>query len=164
MPTRKPRNKPGPSPAAANFDSLNQRQLSQLHGVSVRSITNWTAAGHPRNRDGSYSASDSIAWRVAREVHGGLSLTGERARLAKVQRELGELKLAVEREDLAPLSLIEQEFGALLAEIRTNALAIPTKIAPELEGQDCAERQATLEKAIFELLDRAAGWSPGQPA
>jgi len=51
------------TPEKPSFQALNQRQLAEAHGVSVRSIQFWSDGGMPRNADGSYDLAATIRWR-----------------------------------------------------------------------------------------------------
>ncbi len=153
--TKKTRNRPGRKPDTTDFDALTQAQLALVHGKTTRTVINWEKEGLPRNEDGSYSAAKTIRWRISRDLAGGISYEGERARFMQARAE--EM-----RGDLVALPLIEHSVSSLLSEVRTNILALPSQISPELEGQSTELRRATLVRAVFQLLDRLSGWSPQQ--
>ena len=143
--------------------------LARLFRVTEKSIYTWVKDGMPvvkagkQGRGGHKTQLDlekCVEWYFASN-HEKLELDRARTRLANEQSLTAELKNAETQRDLVPLSLLTREFAGLLAEIRTNALAIPAKLAPELEGQTIGERKATLERSIFELLDRAVEYRPG---
>src|SRR5580700_7191772 len=99
----------------AKFGALSQKDLATLHGVGQRSIHNWDTAGHPRNDDGSYDATKSIAWRLSRELHDGWDVDAERARLARAQSEKAELDLQVRRGTVLERADVLADVGLLLS-------------------------------------------------
>jgi phage terminase Nu1 subunit (DNA packaging protein) len=47
-----------------DFSSVPQAAAADIHGVSPRTLRRWTAAGCPRNSDGTYCTAATIVWRV----------------------------------------------------------------------------------------------------
>jgi len=143
-------------------------EVAALFRVSEPSVSAWIRAGMPieergkRGRGGVKTAIDlerAVRW-YFQSNYERLELDRQRARLTAAQAELANLKHAETAGDLAPLSVIERSLKSLFAEIRTNVLALPSRLAPELEGQTAPERQATIERAAHEILDRLAAWTP----
>ena len=132
--------------------------LASVHGVTARSIRGWDNDGHPRNTDGTYSAKASIAWRIDRELHGGLNLNGERARLARVQSEKAELELAVRRGTLLERSDVIRDGQMLVVAMRARMRAIPARLTPELSTPETYARVRALiagavDEALLEVSD-----------
>lgn len=147
------RKKPGRAPSATNLNALTQELLAEMHGVTGRTIVNWDKDGHPRNDDGSYTAADSIRWRLDREIHQGLSLEAERAKLAKAQQEKANLDLAVRRGELLERSVVIRLITALLIAMRARLRALPSRLSHELMNlTGYAETRTTLAAGIDECL------------
>jgi phage terminase Nu1 subunit (DNA packaging protein) len=147
-------------------------ELAKACNVTPQRIAQLVAEGMPRKARGEYELGTCMAWYI-RWLQKSLqaktdpetrtdqvNFTRERSRLAKEQADASALRNAEKRGDLVSLSLIGQEFGALIAEHRTNVLAFPSKVAPELEGQTLLERKGTLERIAIELLERLVAWRP----
>lgn len=144
-------------------------QIAALFSVSSKCVRDWISAGLPtevlgkqgRGRKTQIDLRAAVDWYFRQDVE-RRELNRTRARLNRAMAENAELKAAASRGDLVSLAAIGREFGKLLAEIRTNALAIPSKLTPELEGLTTApERYAAVEHVIHELLDHCARWRPG---
>jgi hypothetical protein len=146
-------------------------ELAGICRVTPQAVHGWVKAGMPVTRKGSRGRSKktlvdfqaAMEWYFS-ENYERLELDRARARLANEQADKTAFDNAERARDLVPLLMIEREFGALLAEIRTNALALSSKLAPELEGLTIEERKAAIDRAVFDFLDRAAAWNPGSAA
>jgi phage terminase Nu1 subunit (DNA packaging protein) len=146
-------------------------EVADLFCVTPKALRSWAkSGGMPVVAVGSQGGARKktrldllqvVGWYFARNPE-RRELDRVRARLTAANAELAELRAGASRGDLVSLSRVGAEFGALLSTVRTNALAIPAKLAPELEGQTTVERQATLEHAINDLLDHCANWRPGR--
>jgi phage terminase Nu1 subunit (DNA packaging protein) len=148
---------------------LDLDQVAAIFCVSEKCVRDWANAGMPVAQAGSRGGRriktqldlfQVVRW-YFKENHERRELDRTRARLNRAMSELAELKAAASRGDLVSLRGIGREFGKLLAEVRTNALAIPAKLAPELEGRTASQCYVTVEHAVHELLDHCAGWRPG---
>ena len=84
------------------------------------------------------------------------ALERSRTRLANEQAESAKLKNELQRGDSVSLRSAEQQLTLALSNVRTNTLAIPTKLAPLLENRSAAEIKATLEREIRACLEAIA--------
>ncbi len=142
-------------------------EVARLFRVTEKTSVTWIKSGMPvavegkRGRGSKHGLdlAKCVDWYFGENIE-KLELDRARTRLANEQAITAALKNAETQRDLVPLSMVEKAWAGLLAELRTNALAIPTKLAPELEGQTVAERKATLDKAVFDLLDRVVAFRP----
>jgi transposase-like protein len=143
-------------------------ELAGIFGVTAPTVQKWIFLGLPvtargrRGRGGKKTQvglKAAVSWYFARNFE-RLKLLREQTRLLSEQADKVAADNAERARDLAPLSLIQREFGALLAAIRTNAGALAGKLAPELEGLTIEERKATIDRAVFDFLDRLAAWEP----
>lgn len=146
-----PRKKPGRKASTVNFDALSQAELAKGHGVTARTIVNWDKEGHPRNADGSYRMSLSVEWRINREVHDGLSLDAERAKLTKAQAAKANLDLDARRGELIPTELVQEILQSLSADLASRH--------DGLAGRTAAEFAAITDPAIMRArnLDELRG-------
>lgn len=124
-------NKPGRNASAIDFNALSQAELAKGHGVTARTIVNWDKDDHPRNADGSYSMARSVEWRIDREVHGGLSLDAERAKLTRAQAEKANLDLGDRRGELIPTELVQDILQSLCADLAARHDGLAGRTAAE---------------------------------
>jgi hypothetical protein len=141
-----------------DFDKLAQEELARVHGTTARTIRDWDAAGHPRNVDNTYSAAASIKWRIDRELHDGLNLDAERARLARAQSEKAELDLRVRRGSLLERDEVIRDGQALVIAMRARLRALPARLAPTLSTPETyaavrAQIAAGVDEALLEIAD-----------
>jgi len=88
---------------------------------------------------------------------GGLSLEGERARLAKEQADAAAMKNAATRHELLPRDEIHQAVTSAFARVKAKLLGLPTKIAPRVMGlKSTAEVQKKIADGIHEALRELA--------
>ena len=115
----------------------------------------------PKAADGEYILGDitDAFWRNQFDSEG---LTAARTRLVTAQAELAEAELAEERGELHRASAVVKVWTDNVSNARTRLLAIPSKIGPELVGQDLTEIQARLKAAIYEALKELAEYDAGR--
>jgi len=93
---------------------------------------------------------------------GDLDPAKERARPHKDAADKLALENAETRGDIARVSVMAREVGAMLADHRQNALGIPAKLAAVLVNLDADRIRSKLEDAIYELLGDLADYRPGR--
>lgn len=81
-----------------------------------------------------------------------LDLNAQRARLAKWQADIAELKAGQMRAELVETSAVEQAVVAAFVNVRARLLAIPAKAAPRVAGKSAAEVQDLLRGHVEEAL------------
>lgn len=126
----------------------------------------WQDAGMPiavrgMGGPGSPSRFDSaacITWLVQREVNKVAGGETAKDRLARLQGDAVELKLAVDRGELVPVALVEPAMTAAIISARERIRGEPARIAAALEGLDRAEREALLRDMFDDALRRLANW------
>jgi len=87
------------------------------------------------------------------EGQGSITLTEERARLAKAQADLAILEYQKAKNKLVDAEDVERIWLAMGLACRSRLLAIPVKLAPLLEGKSKAECKMILENNIYEALN-----------
>lgn len=162
---------------------VNKRELSEILGISERSLTDWQKDGMPvvelgesRGHENTYDTEACIRWWIAREVarnSGGSSFdklndVRYRRELINLRREEGEI---VMREDVRPA------FRRYVNDVLSVLLGLPDKYAQQLELTESIDgKHQLLQDMIAEMRDvlgnyefcaaPAAGGDPGvsQPA
>ena len=142
-------------------------ELARLFNVDRRTIQRWTREGMPIAEPGApgrghghrFDLQACLFWWSGRNS-ARLELARARTRLANEQALTAELKNAEMQRNLVPADLLEQEFRGLLDYVIVQAREIPSKLALLLEGQTIGERKATLDRAVYDLLDKSADWRP----
>ncbi|MBR0317503.1 MAG: hypothetical protein IJQ99_11630 [Synergistaceae bacterium] len=115
----------------------------------------------PKIRDGEYLLGDVVNsyWR---NQMGKKGLMIAKTRLTNAEAELRELELAEQRGDVIRKSAVSMAWGENVINCKAKLLSIPTKIAPELVGQDLIIIQQKLKAAIYEALKELADYDAKQ--
>jgi hypothetical protein len=143
--------------------ALKQTEAAALLNTTTRSLRDWEAAasGIPRNGDGTYDGPALVSWYVSQATGEELDPNKERARKDKEMADKLALQNAETRGDLAPVSVMERELGMVFADHRSNALGLPSKLAPRLVGLNADQIRDIIESGIYELLGGLADYRPG---
>lgn len=139
---------------------------AELFKVTVQTVNQWIRDGMPtvkRGRKGGGKTSlidvrEVIAWYVEFDA-----LDAEKTRLTRAQAEKQEMDNAARRLELGEWSIWRSELEKLFGEIRAQLLAIPTKEAPQLDG-NVNQRKERLERVVREILSRFATYQPAGAA
>jgi terminase small subunit / prophage DNA-packing protein len=86
----------------------------------------------------------------------------ERARKDKEAADKLALDNAERRGDLARISVMEGELAQVAANLRRNALALPTAMASALKGLDADAIRIKLEDALYGVLADFSDYRPGR--
>lgn len=155
-----------PRPKKDNRDfrseKLNATEAAGFLNLSERSFYRLVESGIiPKAGDGEYILGDitDAFWRNQFDSEG---LTAARTRLVTAQAELAEAQLAEERGELHRASAVVKVWTDNVSNARTRLLAIPSKVGPELVGQDLTAIQAKLKTAIYEALKELAEYDAGR--
>lgn len=87
------------------------------------------------------------------EGQGSITLTEERARLARAQADLATLEYQKALGKLVDIDEVEQKWFAMGQVCRSRLLAIPAILPPLLEGKSKPEWQMILQKHIYQALN-----------
>lgn len=155
---------------------VNQRELSEILGITAKSLSLWQKDGMPvaleteNGLSNQYDTEQVIAWYVAREVAKGAKET-EKDRLARLQGDKIELEIAEKRHELVPASEIEPAWVSMVLATRQALLSLPARVAPllaQLDGADPIREllREEIEDALTQLAaandDSGAGLDGGQ--
>lgn len=153
---------------------VNQRELSEVTGVSQVTLWNWKKEGMPVVRSGENGQEDQydtvqvIDWMLAREA-AKYKQEGEKDRLARLQGDKIELELAELRAELVPASKIEPAWTSIAMAVRQALLPLGVRLAPLLETTSGIDaKRALIDEEVREALlklsrhgdDSAAGPDP----
>lgn len=151
---------------------VNQLKLSEIFGVSTRTVRDWDKAGCPSHQLGKtkeYETVDVIAWRIERELEaaadGAMPLDINDEEIKHAQRakvianaekeqaaaEMAMFDLARKRGDMVPRDVAEGVLSDLIAEFSQALDRIPYRYPAEL-GACCTdnERREVLRRAMDE--------------
>ncbi len=119
---------------------VNKRELSDILGISERSLTEWQKAGLPvvgyadnRGQANEYDTKEVIAWMIAREVANYVQ-EKPRDRLDRLKADAIELDIKERTGELAPTALFERAWGDHILAARTEFLTMPDTLATELSA------------------------------
>lgn len=143
------------------FNELNGMQLGQAIGKDRRTVTRWTKAGMPRNKDKTYCLPKVIDWLLTREKETLLAdqaMAGsadspalERYRLARA--ETAELDLQVKRESLIPIDDVHRQWALRVAEVAAGLEVLADRMPPLLVGKSREEMRTVIDGEVWRLRD-----------
>lgn len=142
---------------------IGQTEIANIFGVSARTITEWQAGGMPvavqggPGVPGEYDSAACIRWQLEREVR---KVQGEspKDRLARLQGDDLEMKLAHQRGKLIDTAAVEPAMRAAIVSARERIRSEPARIATLMEGLDRADRETRLRELFDEVLGKLANW------
>lgn len=138
-------------------------QLMQALNVSEVHVGRLAKEGMPKEGRGKYDLGKCMLWYIRylqaalKRRSGAADETGrteqrERLRLLSAEAELKELELARERGEFAAITDFEKVITQLVVTTKARILAIPSRLAPQLVGEDRLEIESRLEKELKETL------------
>ncbi len=135
-------------------------QLAAKLNLTKSRLYQLFAEGMPKNSRGKYDSEKCLVW-YSRHLQESVrrrefSRDRERERLTKVKADLGELELAEKRGQLIPVSFYRELVTTLCMSIRQRFLILPSRIAPQLEGENRISIKAKLDQAVRGALTALA--------
>lgn len=147
---------------------VGQTELAAIFGVSSRTVQEWQAAGMPvevfggPGVSGEYDSVACIRWAVDRELKKVTGGETAKDRLARLQGDALEAKLAVDRGQLIAAAAVEPVMRAAIVTARERIRNEPARIAVLMEGKDRAEREALLRVLLDETLQKLSQWQKSE--
>ena len=148
---------------------VNQRELSEITGVSQVSLWTWGKEGMPVLRTGAtgeenqYDTEAVIRWMIDREV-ARLGVVDQKDRLARLQGDKIEMELAGSRGELVPAAAIEPTWSSIVTAVRQAALALPVRLAPLLEATPGVDaKRALIEEEVHDVLQKLSTYEHAGP-
>jgi phage terminase Nu1 subunit (DNA packaging protein) len=127
-----------------------------LLGLPERSFYRLVEEGViPKCGDGEYILGE-VEEAYWKDCLGSEGLEAARTRLATAQAERVELELAEQRGEVHRASAVMRVWADNVINTKTRLLALPSKLAPELQGKTLQEIQARLKEEINEALNELA--------
>lgn len=149
---------------------LETDELAALFRVTPQTIHTWRRVGMPAAEEGGKGAGNSAQYRLLdvvtwyfRERYEALELDRQRTRLAAEQADRLAQENALKRGEIGELDVWQRELERLFGDLRSALLALPTKLAPRLDG-DVNQRRDRLEQAIHEALRGLVDYQPSRSA
>ncbi|MFY0545466.1 hypothetical protein [Brevibacillus sp. H7] len=143
------------------------KQLSEILNLTPRRIQQLAEEGiMVKASRGKYKAIDSIQRyiQLLQEKKGDsdeVDYFTERALHEKAKREKAELALAVMKGDLHRSKDVEMVMNDMIAAFRARILAIPTKLAPQMQGlKELAAIRDLLTREMIEALTELSEYDP----
>ena len=147
---------------------VNKKQLSDIVGISERSLTDWQKEGLPIQYEGErgeanqYDTTQVIAWMIAREIAKQVTET-QKDRLARLQGDKLVLDIAREKRILIPVDQIEPTWLTMVSSARAHLLAAPDKLAHLLEATEGIDAKRDLLAETFEeFLRKLSTYEPAE--
>lgn len=140
------------------YMKISAPEAAALLRISERTFNRYVESGIiPKNDYGEYLLGEVINayWTSQFDTEG---LKAAQTRLTTAQAEIKELELAEKRGELHRASAIAKVYTDDVIRCKTRLLAIPTKTAPELVGQDLPTIANKLKSAIYEALRELADY------
>lgn len=152
-------------------------EVAKFCNISPRRVQQLVQEGMPKGaKRGEYSVAACGHWYIKhlqtlqqakvdpQTRPDAMQFTRDKSRLARAQAEVVELRVAAQKGDLVPLSVIAQEFGKNVTTTKTLILGLPAKLAPVVHALETeAEVYACIQQACHEALDVLAAWRPEAP-
>lgn len=147
---------------------VNQRELSELLGVSSNTIAAWRSEGMPclatagkKGESSRYDTEEVFEWvkgRAARtQSTDNIDAKYEQARLTKLKADNEALDVALKEGSLIEAAAVADVWERLLGNFRARMLALPAALADELAVlDDPREVQAVLKVTMNQVLEELA--------
>jgi phage terminase Nu1 subunit (DNA packaging protein) len=149
---------------------LTQHQAAELAGITDRRLRQLEAdtenpdpppreaAGYPLRAFGTWLRRRALAEVVQTPEGESLSLDAQRARLARAQADLTELRAAEFARELVRVADVETEWGRMLGALRSRLLSLPTRVAPDVAVEsDPAVCATIVQDVVIEALGELSG-------
>ncbi len=149
-----------------NQVTTTQTQMARALKVSQQRVSQMVKDGSlPVDETGSLLLVDGLRYYYRNTVAGiagleEIDLERERALHEKAKREIAELQLAKMKREAYSAKTVEYVMTEMLANLRTQLLGLPSKLAPLLEGKTKEEIYTSMTKEIEEKLSELSSYSP----
>jgi phage terminase Nu1 subunit (DNA packaging protein) len=145
---------------------VNKRELSEILGVSERTLTDWQAEpGFPivdlaesRGAENTYDTALVIGWQLQRELARSDETDQARRRLLTIQAQRQELEYQRAAGKLVSAEELGEEIGAGLRELRDAMVSIPDRVSRVLAAESTpqgvhSKLSAEIERALNRYAD-----------
>ena len=148
-----------------NAVTTTQTQMARALKISQQRVSQMVKDGSlPTDESGSVLLVEGLRRYFLSESAGDkeaqVDFDKERALHEKAKREIAELKLDKMRKNAYSAKVVEYVMTAMAANLRTQLLGLPSKLAPMLEGEKKEEIYSIMTKEIEEKLEELSTYSP----
>jgi phage terminase Nu1 subunit (DNA packaging protein) len=137
--------------------------VARLFEVDVSYIHQLAKEGMPQVKRGQYELGACMLWYIkylqkklkARRPEGDQRANterDERLKLLQAEAELKQLELARERGEFAAIADFEKSITEMVVATKARILALPSRLAPQLVGEDRLVIETRLEKELKDTL------------
>lgn len=142
-----------------------QTELGRALGISQVRVSQLTTDGvMTKAPDGSMLVIESVKnyykMKSAAEAVDDVDLNEERAKHEKAKREIAELRLAKMKREAYDARTVELVMTEMTANLRTQLMGLPAKLAPVLDGKSKEEIYTAMTREIEEKLSELAEYDP----
>lgn len=151
---------------AFNLHRLSRQELAALLGRTLRTITNWSQRGCPRNADGTYNLADVQQWLILRrQRRADPEPSNEtirsardqcdlyRARYARAKARLLELEMEVKLGRLVDIESVGDKWARIGTQLKQNLETLPASLAAEIAATTSPEEaEGILRTALADVL------------
>ena len=146
---------------------VNKSQLEDILGVSHVTLTDWQEHGLPietraerKGQSHTYDTGKVIAWMIQRELDKA-GIESVRDRLARLQADEVEMRIAEKRGQLIPMDQIEPAWTALVTSARSFLRAEPDRLAHLLDTMEGVDAKRDLLADTYdEFLTKLSRFDP----
>jgi len=138
------------------------KEIAEIFGVTSQSVTKWKV--NPKKVNGRckfYDIREITKYKISEEEEKELSLTHERAKLAKSQTKKNDIDIKIRMLDLKErkgqliaIDKVKNGWADVIISFRSKILSIPTRIAKQvLEFKKAQQVESFLKKILNEALE-----------
>lgn len=142
-------------------------QLAKEFNRDERTVQLLARKGMPKAGHGQYDLEKCKTWYIAylqqciasrssesgeAEDDGNYNVEREQARWTAAKASIAEIDLGIKRGEVVPIQVVEDAITGVVASARQQLLALPGRIAPQLEGETRAVIKARLATAVNQTL------------
>lgn len=148
-----------------NQVTTTQTQMARALKVSQQRVSQMVKDGTlPVDAGGSPLLVEGIrryySGKTGTDGDGSVDFDKEKALHEKAKREIAELQLSKMKKNAYSARVVEYVMTAMVANLRTQLLGLPSKLAPMLEGKTKEDIYIAMTKEIEEKLAELAEYSP----
>lgn len=139
---------------AGQVDSLDA--VARAFGVSSRTAERWSQAGMPKSEEGGYDLIEIQAWKTLKGAQHKDDSEDKKTEWDVKYRQMKALIAEIQYKkltgDLVPREEVEATMMNRIVAIKRQFLALPKRVAPQLEGLEVIEREELLMDRLKEII------------
>lgn len=131
-------------------------RVASAFDVSLRTVQRWVAQGMPQKEGGEYDLLAIQAWRLSKADQNPGDTEGWELTYRKYKALLAEIEYQKRIGDLIPKAEVVAGMIDRITAVKMQFLALPQRIAPQLEGLDVNQREELLRDRLEEIIQEFA--------